>query len=33
MKIPILILASAAVVGGAVCTVNAAPSDYHALER
>ncbi len=28
MKIPVIILASAAVVGGAVCTVSAAPSDY-----
>ena len=28
MKIPVLILASAALVGGAVSTVNAAPSDY-----
>jgi hyperosmotically inducible protein len=28
MKVPILILASAALIGGAVCTVAAAPSDY-----
>ncbi len=28
MKIPILILASAAFLGGAVCSVSAAPSDY-----
>jgi osmotically-inducible protein OsmY len=28
MKVPILILASAALIGGAVCSVNAAPSDY-----
>ena len=28
MKIPVIILASAAIVGGAVCTVSAAPSDY-----
>lgn len=28
MKIPVLILASAVIVGGAVCTVSAAPSDY-----
>ncbi|HLI80184.1 MAG TPA: BON domain-containing protein [Candidatus Binataceae bacterium] len=28
MKIPVLILASAALIGGAVCSVNAAPSDY-----
>jgi hyperosmotically inducible periplasmic protein len=28
MKIPIFVLASAALIGGAVCTVNAAPSDY-----
>ena len=28
MKIPILVLASAALIGGAVCNVNAAPSDY-----
>jgi osmotically-inducible protein OsmY len=28
MKVPILILASAALVGGAVCSVNAAPTDY-----
>jgi osmotically-inducible protein OsmY len=28
MKVPILILASAALLGGAVCTVNAASSDY-----
>jgi hyperosmotically inducible periplasmic protein len=27
MKIPVLILASAALIGGAVCSVNAAPSD------
>jgi hyperosmotically inducible protein len=28
MKVPVLILASAALIGGAVCTVSAAPSDY-----
>jgi hyperosmotically inducible periplasmic protein len=28
MKVPILILASAALIGGAVCSVQAAPSDY-----
>lgn len=28
MKIPVIILASAAIVGGAVCTVSAASSDY-----
>jgi hyperosmotically inducible protein len=28
MKVPILILASAALIGGAVCSVHAAPSDY-----
>lgn len=28
MKVPVLILASAAIIGGAVCSVHAAPSDY-----
>jgi osmotically-inducible protein OsmY len=28
MKVPILVLASAALIGGAVCSVSAAPSDY-----
>src|ERR1700694_4003914 len=28
MKVPILVLASAALIGGAVCSVHAAPSDY-----
>ena len=28
MKVSILVLASAALIGGAVCTVSAAPSDY-----
>jgi osmotically-inducible protein OsmY len=28
MKIPILLLASVTLIGGAVCSVNAAPSDY-----
>jgi hyperosmotically inducible periplasmic protein len=28
MKVPILVLASVAIIGGAVCSVQAAPSDY-----